>query len=506
MRVLVTGGAGFIGSAVVRYLVGEERVEVLNVDKLTYASNLASVAPVSHDSRYALLKADICDSGRMAAAFADFQPDGVIHLAAETHVDRSITGSAAFIETNIVGTYVLLEAARRYFEGLPGERREEFRFLHVSTDEVYGSLGTRRPVHRDHALRSELALLGEQGRVRSSGAGLAPHLRAADHHLQLLQQLRSVSVPRKADPADDPQCAGGQAAARLRQRPQCARLALCRGSCPRAGSDSAPRAGRRDLQRRRPQRAAQHRRGRAHLRDHGSAATPRAPPSSAMVAFVTDRPGHDQRYAIDASRLERELGWRAKETFDTGIEKTVRWYLDNANGGKRCGAASMAASGSALRRSGNGSERGKDRTPVKVLVTGREGQLARGLAETAGAGVQVVAIGRPRTRPCRPRRPSLPLVAANAPTSSSMPPPIRRSTRPKPSPTWRFAVNARGGGACRDGLRRGAMPIIHISTDYVFDGAKTAHMSRTIRQRRQCLRTVQARGRARVAHRPASGI
>src|SRR3954469_21890038 len=141
MRVLVTGGAGFIGSAIVRYLVGEERVEVLNVDSLTYASNLASVAPVSQDSRYVLLKADICDSSRMAAAFADFQPDGVIHLAAETHVDRSITGSASFIETNVIGTHILLEAARRYYEDLPANRRNTFRFLHVSTDEVYGSLG-----------------------------------------------------------------------------------------------------------------------------------------------------------------------------------------------------------------------------------------------------------------------------------------------------------------------------------------------------------------------------
>src|SRR3982074_1833239 len=140
MRVLVTGGAGFIGSAIVRYLVNEERVEVLNVDKLTYASNLASVGPVSRDSRYGLLKADICDPARMAAAFADFQPDGVIHLAAEPHVDRSITGSAAFIETNITGTYVLLEAARRYFEGLSGERREKFTFLYLSTHAIYGSL------------------------------------------------------------------------------------------------------------------------------------------------------------------------------------------------------------------------------------------------------------------------------------------------------------------------------------------------------------------------------
>jgi dTDP-glucose 4,6-dehydratase len=136
MRVLVTGGAGFIGSAMVRHLVRDEGAQVLNVDKLTYASNLASLAPVANDPRYALLNADICDCARMAAAFADFQPDRVVHLAAETHVDRSITNSAGFIESNITGTYKLLEAARRYFEGLFGEQRSKFRLLHVSTDEV----------------------------------------------------------------------------------------------------------------------------------------------------------------------------------------------------------------------------------------------------------------------------------------------------------------------------------------------------------------------------------
>src|ERR1700694_3602500 len=141
MRVLVTGGVGFIGSAVVRHLVGEEKIHVLNIDKLTYASTLASVAPVSGNARYALLKLDICDSAGLAAAFADFQPDAVIHLAAESHVDRSITGSAPFIATNVTGTHVLLEVARAYFEDLSGERRESFRFLHLSTDEVYGSLG-----------------------------------------------------------------------------------------------------------------------------------------------------------------------------------------------------------------------------------------------------------------------------------------------------------------------------------------------------------------------------
>jgi dTDP-glucose 4,6-dehydratase len=328
MRVLVTGGAGFIGSATVRYLVGEERVQVLNVDKLTYASNLASVAPVSNDRRYELLKSDICNPSRMAAAFADFQPDGVIHLAAETHVDRSITGSAAFMETNITGTYVLLEAARSYFEGLSPERRETFRFLHVSTDEVYGSLGTEglfmettayepsSPYsaskaasdhlvlawHRTYGLPTIIsncsnnygpyqfpekliplmilnALEGKPLPVYGNGSNVRDWLYVDDHVRALSLILRRGRVGEKYN-------VGG--------RNEQTNLSVVERIC--------------------------------ELMDRFS---PAGAPHRRQISFVTDRPGHDQRYAIDASRLEAELGWSAQETFDSGIEKTVRWYLDN---------------------------------------------------------------------------------------------------------------------------------------------------------------------------------
>jgi dTDP-glucose 4,6-dehydratase len=328
MRVLVTGGAGFIGSAMVRYLIGEERVQVLNVDKLTYASNLASLAPVASHSRYALLKADICDSTQMTAAFAEFKPDGVIHLAAETHVDRSITGSAAFIETNVTGTYTMLEAARRYFDGLSGEQRKTFRFLHVSTDEVYGSLGPSglfsettaydpsSPYSASKAASDHLvlawcrtyglptiisncsnnygpyqfpeklipltilnALDGKPLPVYGNGLNVRDWLYVDDHVRSLFLILRHGRVGEKYN-------VGG--------RNEQTNIGVVERVC--------------DLMDRFNPAGASHRR---------------------LISFVTDRPGHDQRYAIDAGRLEAELGWSAKETFETGIEKTVRWYLDN---------------------------------------------------------------------------------------------------------------------------------------------------------------------------------
>jgi dTDP-glucose 4,6-dehydratase len=353
MRVLVTGGAGFIGSAMVRYLVRDEGVQVLNVDKLTYASNLSSLAPVEDNSRYALLKADICDSARMSAAFADFRPDGVIHLAAETHVDRSITGSAAFIESNITGTYILLEAARRYFEGLTGEQRSKFRFLHVSTDEVYGSLGAdglftettaydpSSPYsaskaaadhlvlawHRTYGLPITIsncsnnygpyqfpekliplmilnALEGKPLPIYGNGSNVRDWLYVEDHVRALFLILSRGRIGAKYN-------VGG--------RNEQTNLSVVERIC--------------DIMDRLNPAGASHRR---------------------LVSFVTDRPGHDQRYAIDASRLQAELGWSAKETFDAGIEKTVRWYLDNREWWEASRRGVMQGSGLASLASGNG--------------------------------------------------------------------------------------------------------------------------------------------------------
>ncbi len=328
MRVLVTGGAGFIGSAMVRYLVGEEGVEVLNVDKLTYASNLASLAPVANDSRYALLKADICDSARMTAAFADFRPDGIIHLAAETHVDRSITGSAAFIETNITGTYILLEAARQYFEGLSGEQRSKFRFLHVSTDEVYGSLGP-------DGLFTESTAYDPSSPYSASKA-------AADH--LVLAWHRTYGLPIVIS-----NCSNNYGPYQFPEKliPLMILNALERKPLPVYGNGSNVRdwlyvedhVRALFLILRRGRIGAKYNVGGRNELTNLSVVervcelmdrfNPAGASHRRLVSFVTDRPGHDQRYAIDASRLQTELGWSAQETFDTGIEKTVRWYLDN---------------------------------------------------------------------------------------------------------------------------------------------------------------------------------
>ncbi len=241
MKILVTGGAGFIGSALCRYLAGNNSADLLNVDKLTYAANLALArAPIAKHARYAFLRADICDRAAMDAAFAGFKPDAVIHLAAESHVDRSITGSSAFIETNINGTYTLLEAARAYWLGLAGAAPGRLPLPARLDGRGLRLARRRRALRGGDALRSKLALFGEQGGVRSSRPRLAPHLRLSGADLQLLEQLRAVSVPGEAHSADDPQRSRRQAAARLRRRPQRARLALRRRS--RAGAVPDPAA------------------------------------------------------------------------------------------------------------------------------------------------------------------------------------------------------------------------------------------------------------------------
>ncbi len=327
MRALVTGGAGFIGSAVVRHLVGAE-CSVLNVDKLTYAANLASLAPVADDSRYAMSKIDICHAGGIATAFSKFQPDAVIHLAAETHVDRSITGSAQFIETNITGTSVLLDAARHYFEGLAGDRRNAFRFLHVSTDEVYGSLG---PV----GLFTEDTAYDPSSPYAASKAA-SDHLVTAWHRTYGLPTIVS-NCSNNYGPYQFPE----------KLIPLTILNAIERKPLPVYGDGSNVRDWLHVddhvralwLILRQGQVGQKYNVGggneHSNLRvvericDIMDRLRPAETPHRRLITFVTDRPGHDRRYAIDASRLETSLGWRAAEAFESGLERTVRWYLDN---------------------------------------------------------------------------------------------------------------------------------------------------------------------------------
>ncbi|MEO0983317.1 MAG: dTDP-glucose 4,6-dehydratase [Pseudomonadota bacterium] len=351
MKIIVTGGAGFIGSALCRYLIGETDAHVVVVDKLTYAANLASLAPVAGSGRYELVQKDICDHEAMTAVFDRVQPDRVLHLAAESHVDRSITGAKDFIETNIVGSFALLEAARGYWSGLPGGRADAFRFVHVSTDEVYGSLGA-------DGLFSETTAYDPSSPYSASKAA-SDHLATAWHRtyglpvvisncsnnygpyhfpeklipLMILNALDGKDLPVYGDGSnvrdwlfvDDHARALALIAEQGRPgekyniggRNERTNLQVVEAICDTLDALRTPNTPRRDL-----------------------------------ITFVKDRPGHDQRYAIDASKIESELGWAAQETFETGLEKTIRWYLDNeawwrplrdqVYGGERLGLAEAA--------------------------------------------------------------------------------------------------------------------------------------------------------------------
>ena len=328
MRVIVTGGAGFIGSAVCRHLVQETDATVLNIDKLTYAASLPSLSDVEHSDRYSFLKADICDPAAMAAAFSSFEPDCVMHLAAESHVDRSIAGAGPFIQTNIVGTYVLLDAALNYWRELPEEKRARFRLLHVSTDEVYGSLGDdglfteqtpydpRSPYSAskaasDHLVSAWWHTYGLPVLISNCSNNYGPyHFPEKLIPLMILNALEGRPLPVYGDGANIRDWLYVEDHAR-------ALWMIVRGGTPGETYNVGGRNERTNLQ------VVQ------RICTIVDRLAPKASGSAHdLITYVADRPGHDRRYAIDATKLEDELGWAAKETFETGLEKTVRWYLD----------------------------------------------------------------------------------------------------------------------------------------------------------------------------------
>ena len=326
--ILVTGGAGFIGSAVVRQFINDTPHRVVNVDKLTYAGNLQSLASVSASPRYGFEKVDICDAAEIARVFLEHQPDAVMHLAAESHVDRSITGPAAFIQTNIVGTYTLLEAARQYWNGLEGEKKTAFRFHHISTDEVYGSLG-------DDGFFTEQTAY-EPNSPYSASKASSDHLVRAWHHTYGLPVV-TTNCSNNYGPYHFPE-----------KLIPLMILNACNGKLlPIYGKgdnirdwlyvDDHARALRTVLERGRL--GETYNIGgwneKTNLEVVDAICTildelrPQGAPHARLKTYVPDRPGHDKRYAIDAGKIERELGWKPQETFETGLRKTVEWYLAN---------------------------------------------------------------------------------------------------------------------------------------------------------------------------------
>ena len=330
MKVLVTGGAGFIGSAVCRLLVGELGMTVLNVDKLTYAANLASLKPIENDPAYAFHRANIADRAAIAALLGSFAPDAILHLAAETHVDRSIDGPGEFVKTNVEGTYVLLEAALEYWRALPAARARGFRFHHVSTDEVFGSLGPEGKFNEesryqpnspyaaskaaaDHLVRAWHETFGLPAVISNSSNNYGPyHFPEKLIPLAILKALAGEPVPvyGKGDNVRDWLYVEDHARA--------LHAVLTSGRAGE-GYNIGGEGERTNL-------AVV-----TAICDLLDELVPGSPhrPHAHLISFVADRPGHDRRYAMDTTKIRRDLGWQPRESFETGLRKTVRWYLDN---------------------------------------------------------------------------------------------------------------------------------------------------------------------------------
>lgn len=333
MKILVTGGAGFIGSAVVRHIINNTGDSVINVDKLTYAGNLESLESIANSPRYIFEQADICDKTALERIFQTHQPDAVMHLAAESHVDRSIDGPSAFIETNIVGTYILLETARAYWNQLSESKKSGFRFHHISTDEVYGDLeGTddfftettpyapsspysASKASSDHLVRAWLRTYGFPTIVTNCSNNYGPfHFPEKLIPLMILNALDAKPLPVYGNGMQIRDWLFVEDHARALYKVvtegkigetynigghnEKANIEVVKTICTLL-EELAPN---------KPQ-------GIEHYQD--------------LITYVTDRPGHDVRYAIDAAKIGRELGWKPEETFESGIRKTVEWYLSN---------------------------------------------------------------------------------------------------------------------------------------------------------------------------------